>query len=207
MKIKEKLAEETIYELKWKHFFVELDPLNLNLNQKARRQIAAFILKGLFETATLMPLVSVVRKDKTAGDLVIRTKSGGNKLDENSFWLSTLALFGLFLDRKNAKGRIVFDSLNPSQEKERQDIWSEQLRGITQNNLPEGVFKNLKKLLLIEEKITFANSSNSNLIQIADFFCGIVWRAAEGDEELFSAFHSEFGEKAEREGLGLIHLL
>jgi len=206
-KVKVALGSSAGKEIKWEHFFVEENPLGLNFNQAAKRTVAAYILKNLFEAIDLLPLVAVVKKDKADDDLIGRSRKGNPKLKEDLFLSGLLAMFAGFLGRKEARGRVIFDSAGTTKDMERQQILSDQIQSLHSGKLPNHIMKDLENLLLIEEKISFMDSKNSEFLQLADFFCGVIWRVAEGDEALMGIFDDEFGRRAEKEGLGLLHLL
>jgi hypothetical protein len=210
-KIKLEMCGRKQVELKWKHFFVdEHDPkftIPLKVKNKAdRRQLASLALKYLFNQAPLLPLVAIVSKDRATNAFIVKSKKGKDKIDYDIMWVGPIGMFATFLTLKKAQGKLCFDQLSPNQEKDRQDSWSNQLHMIRVREVPQKFFENLQKLLTIDERITFLDSKKNEIIQIAEFISGVIWNAGEGDEEFLVEFESEFGRKAERVGLGILHI-
>lgn len=65
----------------------------------------------------------------------------------------------------------------------------------------------LRKLLAIDEDIRFLDSEGSEAVQIADFLCGVIWQAAEGDEAYLARLIDKYGPNASRYGLGILHIM
>jgi hypothetical protein len=64
----------------------------------------------------------------------------------------------------------------------------------------------LRKLLAIDEKIEFLGSKENEAVQVADFVCGVIWQAAEGDEAFLARLLDKYGLNATRQGLGILHI-
>jgi len=198
-------------ELKWKHFFVdEHDPkftIPLKVkNQTGRRQLAALALKYLFHHAPLLPLIALARKDKATNAFKVKSKKGKDKIDYDTMWLGPIGMFASFLTLKAAKGRMCFDKLNKKQEEERQAWWSRHLNKIEEGEYSDKILKSFQKLLTIDEEINFLDSEKNEIIQVAEFVSGVIWRAGEGDESFLVEFENEYGQKAESVGLGILHI-
>jgi hypothetical protein len=206
------LCDTENVELKWKHFFANssqqhqrANPIKLD-NPEACRLVAVWILQAFFSQTSILPAIAVSRKDRASKFLRVSTKRGASKLDDDLIWLGPVAQFAAFLNKNKSTGRLIFDSLNQKQQIKRQLQWSEQLQKIKGGQVAQGVQSNFRKLLLISENIEFQDSRTSDLVQIADFVCGVIWNAGQGDEAHLSVFYEEFGRRAEREGLGLVHI-
>lgn len=210
-KIKAEMCGDEEVELKWKHFFVdEMDPrfsIPLLVKSKAgRRNLAALALKYLFHQAPLIPLVAIAQKDRASKEFLVKSKKGGDKIDYDTMWVGPIGMFATFLALKGAKGRMYFDRLNPNQDKERQESWSEHLRLSRSGNLPPEILTNFERLLAIDEAIDFLDSGENEIIQIAEFVAGVIWNAGEGDEGFLAEFETLYSKDAEQVGLGILHI-
>lgn len=65
---------------------------------------------------------------------------------------------------------------------------------------------NLQKLLTIDEQIEFLDSKENEVVQIADFVCGVIWQAAQGNEAFLARLVDKYGPNATRQGLGILHI-
>lgn len=210
--IKSEFCGTANVELKWKHFFVDADDPKISCpikvkNRSDRRHLAALGLDYLFHDALLVPVVAVSRKDRATDALITQSRKGKDKLDDDLMWLGPVAQFATFLSARRAKGKLCFDGLgSEKQEKRRQESWSVQLQLIRNGEYPPEAFENLKKLSAIEEEIEFLDSSSNEAVQIADLVCGVIWKAAEGDEAFLSRLLDKYGPNASRQGLGIMHL-
>jgi hypothetical protein len=199
-------------ELKWKHFFVDVNhpeiecPL-LVKNSLARRNLAALALDYLFHDTPLIPLVAESRKDRATEFFIVQSKKGKDKIDDDMMWLGPVAQFALFLSIHHARGKLWFDRLgSQKQEDRRQTAWSEQLRMVRDGEQPIQIESNLRKLLAIDEEIEFLDSQENEAVQVADFVCGVVWQAAKGDEAFLARLIDKYGPNATRHGLGILHI-
>ena len=211
-KIKVEMCGSAEIELKWKHFFVAADDPHIDVpllvkNPRARRQLAALGLDYLFRNAPIIPAMAVARKDRATNAFIVQSRKGKDKLDDDLMWTGPVAQFALFLSLKHAKGKLWFDRLgSEKQEMRRQASWSEQLQMIGPGRYPPEIEGNLKKLLAIDEQIAFLDSEMNEVVQVADFVCGVIWQAAEGDEAFLARLVDEYGSNATRQGLGIVHI-
>jgi len=211
-RIKTETCGRVDVELKWKHFFVDSDdpkfecPLTVK-NPKARRNLAALALDYLFHETPLIPVVAISRKDRATDYFITQSRKGKNKIDDDLMWMGPVAQFALFLSVRQAKGKLWFDRLGSEQhETRRQAAWSEQLRMVRDGEIPPAFEGNLRKILAIDERIEFLDSAENEAIQIADFVCGVIWQAGEGDEAFLARLIDKYGPNATRQGLGILHI-
>ena len=211
-RIKRQICGTADVELKWKHFFVDADddrigcPI-LEKNPQARRLLAQAALDQLFQQSPIIPLVAVSRKDRASDAFIVESKKGKPKLDHDLMWVGPVGLFAVFLQARRARGRLWFDQLGSEKHQARwQAAWSEQLRTIRDGECHPESADNLRKLLAIIERIEFFDSTKSEAVQVADFVCGVIWQAAEGDEAYLARLLDAYGPDASRQGLGIVHL-
>lgn len=210
--IKTEVCGSAEVELKWKHFFAVADDPHITTpllvkSPRGRRQLAASGLDRLFQNTPIIPAIAVARKDRATDALVVQSKTGKDKLDDELMWVSPIAQFALFLSLHKARGKLWFDRLgSEKQEARRQAAWSEQLQMIRDGKCPSGMVGNLHKLLAVDEQIAFLDSETNEAVQIADFVCGVIWQAAEGDESFLARLVHKYGPNATRQGLGLVHV-
>lgn len=211
--IKQELCGDAGAELKWKHFFVDKDDPHIptplqDRDAKGRRRQAAGALDILFGQASIRPAMLIVRKDRATKDLIAKSRKGKDKIDDDLIWLAPLAQFGLFLHLHQARGKLWCDSLGSKrQEQRRRAMWSEQLRMVRDREMPDTALANLQKLLAIDERVEFFDSCDNEAVQIADYVCGVIWAAGEGDESYLRRFIDQYGQSASREGLGIVHIV
>lgn len=210
--IKVQLCGAANLELKWKHFFVDADnssidsPL-LEKNPLVRRILAANALDQLFQKAPLIPAVAVAQKDRASESFTVKSRRGKPKVDLDVMWMGPVALFAAFLHARRARGKLWFDQLgSEKQQLHWQSDWSQQLRMVRDGTFHPAFRDNLRKLLAIDEEIEFFDSRCNEAVQIADFVCGVIWQAAEGDEAFLARLVSQYGPNASRQGLGILHL-
>jgi len=164
-------------------------------------------LDYLFHDAPLIPVVAVSRKDRATPDFVVQSRKDKDKIDDDLMWLGPVALFAVFLNARKAKGRLWFDRLgSEKQEDRRQASWSKQLQMARLGEHPPQFENNFRKLLAIDEKSEFFDSKSNEAVQIADFVCGVIWQAAEGDEAFLARLVDKYGQNAARQGLGILHI-
>jgi hypothetical protein len=210
--IKQELCGDADAELKWKHFFVDEDDPHIRTplrdkEAKVRRRQAVRALDGLFGQASIRPAMLIVEKDRATETLIAQSRKGKDKIDDDLIWLVPAAQFSLFLHVHRARGRLWCDSLgSEKQEQRRQAAWSEQLRMVRDGEVPDTASANLQKLLLIDDHVKFFDSRNNEAVQIADFVCGVIWAAGEGDESYLRRFIHKYGQSAGRQGLGIVHI-
>jgi hypothetical protein len=211
-RIKSEMCGSAEVELKWKHFFVDADdpqiacPL-LVKNPLARRHLAARGLDYLFRSASIIPAISVSRKDRATNLFIVQSRKGKDKIDDDLMWLGPVSLFAVFLDARKASGKLWFDRLGSKKHEERrQAAWSEQLRIVRAGEYLPQFENNVRKVLAIEETIEFLDSQENEAVQVADFVCGVIWQAAEGDEAYLARLVDKYGSNATRQGLGILHI-
>ncbi len=192
--IKERLCGEKDVELKWSHFFAGphqdriTNPLKSSSPNEWRRQVL-WALEALFVNASLVPITTVVRKDKAANAMFIDIREDGiGILDINTLWLGVIAQFAMFLEHKKAYGEIWLDQLGSRKEEARRQSDWHRLRD------EEGVVdvsyqRSLRRIL---PTLKFFDSEAEPMIQVADFVSGVLWAAAEGDEEFLLSFFKEY---------------
>ncbi len=211
-RIKTEMCGDANVELKWKHFFVHADdpkiptPIMIK-NPKGRRYLAALALEHLFREAPIIPAVAVARKDRATGTFIVQSKKGNDKIDYDLMWLGPVAQFALFLSVQKGQGKLWLDRLGSQKhEIQRQNQWSQHRQNIEKGNSPKSVSDSLREMLAIQAQIEFFDSQDNEAIQIADFVCGVIWQAAEGDEAYLSQFIDKYGPKATKQGLGILHI-
>jgi len=210
--IKSVMCGSAEVELKWKHFFVGADDPQIDCpllvkNPLARRHLAALGLDYLFHSASVIPVVSISRKDRATNLFIVQSRKGKDKIDDDLMWLGPVSLFAVFLDARQARGKLWFDRLGSKKHEERrQAAWSEQLRIVKAGEYLPQFENNLRKVLAIEEKIKFLDSQENEAVQVADFVCGVIWQAAEGDEAFLARLVDKYGPNATRQGLGILHI-
>lgn len=210
--IKSEMCGSAEVELKWKHFFVDANDPQIGCpllvkNSLARRHLAALGLDYLFHNAPVLPVVAVSRKDRATNLFIVQSRKGKGKIDDDLMWLGPVGLFAVFLDARQVRGRLWFDRLgSETHEERRQAAWSEQLRIVRASEYSPQFEDNLRKLLAIDEKIEFLGSKENEAVQVADFVCGVIWQAAEGDEAFLARLLDKYGLNATRQGLGILHI-
>jgi hypothetical protein len=182
-KIKLHLCSNAETELKWNHFFPgfhqskSVNPLLSNDPEEWREQ-AGWALTQLFAT-NIYPVTIIIRKDKASSSVFKVSSKGKQFLDVDTFWVSVLGQFALFLEQRQATGQVWFDQLgSQADEARKQASWSE-LRDIPWTLATA----NQSKLQRIAPTLHFLDSKTELLIQIADFISGVFWAASEGDEQ------------------------
>lgn len=181
---KEQLCGSRECELKWSHFFPGPhqdrghNPL-LSSNPKKWRQQAKWALSILFDSSKILPVTTVVRKDKASNDIFMIEKESGRKiLDVNTLWVGVIGQYALFLKQRNAFGEIWFDQLGSRKEEARKQAAWERLR----NEKWPIESSHQETLHRISPQLKFFDSQKESPVQVADFVSGVLWAAAEGDE-------------------------
>ena len=211
-RIKSEMCGSTEVELKWKHFFVDADDPKIDCpllvkNPVARRNLAALGLDYLFHDAPLIPVVAVSRKNRATSHFIVQSRKGKDKIDDDLMWLGPVALFAMFLNARKGRGRLCFDGLgSEKQEERRQTSWSKQLQMARSGEHPPQFESNFRKILAIDDRIEFLDSKSNEAVQIADFVCGVIWQAAQGDEAFLARLVDKYGPNATRQGLGILHI-
>jgi len=207
-KVKDEFCGDESVELKWKHFFIEENhPLPNPLlfsNRIAREQLANIVLDYMLKEAPIMPVAVYSRKDKATDDFIIESKKGNRKINDDDVWLMPVAQFATFLNAKNAKGRLCFDKLGSEKQMERRQLsWSNIIMAIRNEEYPENALINRRKLLSIDDTIDFLDSTDEEIIQIADFVCGVIWTAWEVNGSYLERLLNKYGDNATLQGLGI----
>ena len=192
--IKLELCGKKEVELKWSHFFTGLhqqsmvNPLLSNDPNEWRKQ-AIWAIAELFKGAKIIPINSVVRKDRASESAFTFTKNDIKVLNTNILWVGIFGQFALFLKQNQGEGEIWFDQLGSQKEEIRkQSEWLQLRNNKWPVNSENQVF--LKQIL---PTIKFLDSKKEPLIQVADFISGVIWAASEGDDEfLLNAFNKYF---------------
>lgn len=187
-KIKATLCLSPDMELKWSHFFVgrhlsgKVNPLKTNDPIDWHNQ-AIWAIEKLFSECNLTAMNTVVRKDRASEAAFIpsgidRVTHSYKVLDVKTIWIGILGLFSIFLHQENSVGEVWFDQLGSrSEEVKRNEDWQ------CLRNEPNFMdHENQVLLLRISPQISFFNSSDQPLVQVADFISGVIWAASEGEE-------------------------
>ncbi len=183
--VKRQLCGDAACELKWSHFFPGRhqergsNPL-ISDDPNEWREHAAWAIDKLFKVSGIMPVNMYVRKDEASNSVFEEfgdtTKRPYKVLDIDTLFVSIIAQFVLFLMERQATGEIWFDNLGSRAEEERkQESWR-RLRDDERT-----VHQSLVQR--VSPEISFLNSKENELVQVADFISGVVWAAAEGDEQ------------------------
>jgi hypothetical protein len=186
--VKLQLCGASSCELKWSHFFpgrhqnVGTNPLVSDDPEEWREQ-ARWAIDRLFEVPGIVPVNMYVRKDE-ASDAVFEqfgdTSTRRYKvLDIDTLFVGVVAQFALFLTEHRARGEIWFDKLGSLTEEQRKQASWQQLRDGEATVTP----KNRELLKRVSPHIRFFDSRKNELVQVADFVSGVIWAAAEGDEQ------------------------
>ena len=192
--VKVRLCGTEDVELKWSHFFAgghqdpESNPL-LSADTHEWRQQAKWAVSELVVQSHLVPVATVVRKDRASDEAFVTAETGRRLLDTDTFWVGVLGQFALFLEQNRATGQVWFDQLGSRREESRKQTSWQQLRD------GEWPIKTRHQRMLrwVERELRFLDSATEPLVQAADFVSGVIWAAAEGDEEfLLSSLESYF---------------
>lgn len=198
-------------ELKWSNFFGEPNNLKnplLNKTEEERIQLANELLRDLFSTKILLPLIIWVKKANVTSPEIFETaKRGGIKVNEDIIWSTPLGLFGKYMEEHNATGAIYCDEIGGvTAQKQRQRGWSALRRMSNEEPNKSAAPQVAKYLRNIDSKIHFINSTKNDLIQIADCVVGVIYSAARYDEQFLATAYEYYGPKATQNGLGLIQI-
>jgi len=204
--VKRELCGNQHCELKWSHFFPghhqdRADNPLLSSDPREWREQAKWALSELFSATNVLPVTTVVRKDRASDLAFIITEDGRKVLDIETLWVGVLAQFALLLKEHNARGEIWFDQLGSREEEARKQASWEQLRDGPWPVKPE----NQALMRRIAPTLRFPDSRTEPLVQIADFVSGVIWAASEGDEEFLLSFLNEYFPKGPRT-YALVHV-
>jgi hypothetical protein len=182
--IKEELCGNRECELKWSHFFSgshqnrSHNPL-LSNDPREWRQQAKWALSELFGSSKIVPVTTVVRKDKADNAMFMDEREDGIQiLDINTLWVGVIGQYAIFLKQHDSLGEIWFDQLGSRKEEAQKQAAWEKLR----NKKWPIESSHQETLLRISSELKFFDSKVEPLVQIADFVSGVLWAAAEGDE-------------------------
>ncbi len=205
--IKQKLCGQKDIELKWSHFFVGHhqksgeNPL-LNQNPSKWRQDAMWALEELFGKVNVFPITTIMRKDKVDEGLLELTRKGKKVIAVRLVLSVLLGQFALYLREHDGKdGEIWCDQLGSQQEQDRlQEAFA-------------STFNNLDYLLpllrpyveAISPQLSFFDSVQKPIIQVADFVSGVIWASAEGDNWFFSKLLEKYAPGRKR-SYGIVFL-
>jgi hypothetical protein len=191
--IKSQLCGTNECELKWSHFFPgnhqrsEANPL-LSSDPTEWRKQARWAVSELFYAADMLPVTTLVRKDRASPDAFVTTRTGGRVLDIDILWVPILGQFAIFLRENGGMGELWFDQLGSRKEEaRRQESW----RRLRDDPWP--LDRDRQALLrAIGPSIRFFDSRKEPVVQLADFVSGVIWAAAEGDESFLRSSLQEY---------------
>lgn len=153
------------------------------------RDQAKWALSNLFFSNNILPVTTVVRKDRGSNDIFQDIRDDGVKiLNKDLLWFGVVGQFATFLKQHNAKGEIWFDQLGSRKEEAR---WQESWARMRNEPWPAYI-ENQKTLKRIAAQLKFFDSVDEPLIQVADFISGVLWAASEGDEEFLLRVFREY---------------
>lgn len=157
---------------------------------------ATVIIRHFLETEpTIKPLVVEVEKSAASGSLVIQASKGTAMIDRERVFDVLIAGLAGWLERANATGCLLLDRLGSRAEEDRlQDSWT-LLRKSSVGT----------RFVRVEEILHFDESVQNEAIQLADLLVGGVSRALHR-EPTFASTWVPMIERAQAEGLGLVHL-
>ncbi len=198
--IKQELCGQKDIELKWSHFFAGhhqksgKNPL-LNQDSSKWRQDAMWALDNLFDKVNVFPITTVVRKDKVDEGLLELTRKGKEVIAVRLVLSVLLGQFALYLREHDGKdGEIWCDQLGSQLE---QDELKEAFAG-TSNNL-EYLHPPLRPYVeVISPHLSFFDSVQKPIIQVADFVSGVIWASAEGDNWFFRKLIEKYAPSRKR---------
>jgi len=184
-------------ELKSEHFFASRSKHNplLSRNQKRRRTMAMEGFELIYNIPSVAPLAYCVFKNRAPRALIVEGGSGKPKIDANNIWVVPLGAFAVFLANKRAVGQVWWDNVSGEQERVMKNSEWQTLRCAPSIK---------QELQAIDEEILFLDSKENEAIQVADFLCGVLWQAMNGDEVFLVRFIDKYSARIRRDGLGII---
>lgn len=197
--LKTELCGSDNVELKWNHFFKSFpdNPL-IAKSTKDKREAGINLATRIFEDIPLIPNLEVIRKNRASEAVFTVSKKGNSKIDLNVLWVAPVGAFAGFLSRRKSVGKIVRDKVSGLAEEQKwQENWTN-LRIAVQGQPQD------KLLSLIDEEITFVDSANHDLIQIADCICGIIFSASIENEAFLYPVFAYFEQATKNHGMGII---
>lgn len=128
-KVKRQLCGQADVELKWSHFFSGYhqksgNPL-ISTDPDEWRQQAKWALSTLFSSSQMLPIATVVRKDRGSNDMFMEIREDGVKiLEREVLWVGIVGQFATYLEHFKTSGEIWFDQLGSRSEEDRwQATW------------------------------------------------------------------------------------
>lgn len=188
--IKYQLCGSCDVELKWSHFFsgrhqnTSENPLQ-ETDPTKWSDLALSALETLFDRANIFPITCIVRKDPTQPESMSEQTRKGVLVLDLKMPLSVLLLqFAWYVgENHGVVGEIWCDQLGSR--KEEAHLQGEFTAAITDFTAPRPDDQQL--IERVNPTIRFLNSKDEPLIQVADFVSGVIWAAAEGDEQYLAA--------------------
>lgn len=192
--IKHKLCGQREVELKWSHFFVGHHQKNgdnplLNQDSSMWRQDAMWALDQLFTKANVFPITTIVRKDRVDEGLLELTGRGKKVIAIHLVLSVLLGQFALYLREHDGKyGEIWCDNLSSQQEQDKLKTAFASTFNSLENLLPP-----LRSYVeAINPNLSFFDSLQKPIIQVADFVSGVIWASVEGDNWFFRKHLEEY---------------
>ncbi len=184
-------------ELKSEHFFASRSRQNplVVRNPEKRRQMAMEGFEIIYSIPSIAPLAYCVFKERASSSLIIESKKGNPKIDADTIWVAPFGSFSLFLAKKHATGQVWWDGVSGQQEQDKKNRDWQKLK-----RTPGG----RKEIQTIDDEILFLDSKENEAIQVADFLCGVLWQAMQGDESFLAHFQDKYSAQKRRDGLGII---
>lgn len=184
-------------ELKSEHFFASRSKHNplLIRSRETRRATAMKGLELIYDIPSVAPLAYCVFKARASKELIVETQGGKQRIDTDTIWVAPFGLFAVFLKHRRASGQVLWDEVSGEQEHGKKNAEWQALKH-AKGTRPE--------LQRIANEILFLDSKANEAIQVADFLCGVLWRAMVGDEVYLSRFLSKYNARTRGDGLGII---
>ena len=187
--IKNKLCGSNDVELKWRHFFDQAEQSPLLKYHNARLQ-ADYALRHLFDVGAMFPISTLIQKERVDTDFYSRvTKKGRKVVNTMLITAGILGQFALYLQEHHSEGgSIISDKLGSQREESR--LQNDIARILEE---AKGIRSNSNRLLdKINPSVSFCDSKEEPLVEIADFVSGPIWSAAQGDDYFFLNHLSHF---------------
>jgi len=184
-------------ELKSEHFFASRSKHNplLDRNRRRRRVMAMEGFQLIYDNPSVAPLAYCVFKHRASRALIVEGRSGNPKIDVDTIWVGPFGLFAVFLTNKCATGQVWWDNVSGEQERVEKNLEWQRLKYVS------GAKHGLRA---IDDEILFFDSQENEAVQVADFLCGVLWQAMDGDEVFLARFLNKYSARIRRDGLGII---
>lgn len=196
------ICNDPYADLKWRHFFSHSSHNPLRETSLPRRShLAEELVTAIFAERLLIPALVVMHsKWVKSPELLLRSKTGNLKVNDDVCTRPLYTQFAKYLDEHHATGQIVYDKLGGHHlEANRQQNWA----SFQETYTKEALHADLK---LIDTEIYFADSENNPLVQIADCVCGIVSTIGRQNERFLTTILQNYGVDMQSEALGVIQL-